>query len=205
MKSYNEYWMDEKQYSKHSNKPENYGCKELINRGLNLSKQIELLNLEKNAKILELGCNLGRNLEFLRMQGFTDLTGIDINENAFNLGKENYPDLYRILKFHIGKCGNILENLNEKYDLVYTMAFLMHVDNDERKKIYEWLKLHARYIICIEPFNDNSPSKIMDGRLFNKIDIQEFSNFKIINKIENVKKLSKLYINYLFKNELIQS
>src|SRR3989338_4703446 len=37
-----------------------------------------------SASILELGCNVGRNLDYLFSKGYKDLTGVDINEKAIS-------------------------------------------------------------------------------------------------------------------------
>ncbi|MBI4261750.1 MAG: class I SAM-dependent methyltransferase, partial [Actinobacteria bacterium] len=42
-------------------------------------------------RILEIGCGVGRNLEHLRMAGFTRLSGNEISEEALGLLPEAYP------------------------------------------------------------------------------------------------------------------
>ena len=43
--------------------------------------------ISKNDSILEIGCNVGRNLNALYLNGFRDLSGIEINERAIRILK----------------------------------------------------------------------------------------------------------------------
>src|SRR5688500_13628672 len=56
---------------------------------------IELLEQHSspNPTVLELGCNVGRNLEALRTAGYTKLSGVEISANALALMKRSYPEL----------------------------------------------------------------------------------------------------------------
>jgi SAM-dependent methyltransferase len=49
-------------------------------------------SLGKNLKILELGCNIGINLEILKKLGFQNLYGLEINEKAIEIAKIKHPD-----------------------------------------------------------------------------------------------------------------
>ena len=41
----------------------------------------------KNLKILELGCNVGINLEILKKMGFNNLYGLEINNKAIEIAR----------------------------------------------------------------------------------------------------------------------
>jgi len=49
--------------------------------------------LSRDATVLELGCGSGRHLEHLANHGFENLTGVDINAEAFDTMRETYPTL----------------------------------------------------------------------------------------------------------------
>lgn len=53
----------------------------------------EIMNkyAKPNSIILEVGCNVGRNLNYLFLAGFRRLSGIEISEKAVQLLKESYP------------------------------------------------------------------------------------------------------------------
>ena len=46
-------------------------------------------HVAKDAPILELGCNVGRNLNALALAGYTHLTGVEINPDAVTLLRES--------------------------------------------------------------------------------------------------------------------
>lgn len=87
---------------------------------------VQVLNLDKGASILELGCNVGRNLARLKNEGYTNLHGIDINEQAISMLKDKHPDITAIA----APIEMLLARMTSgRYDLVYTMATLEHVAN----------------------------------------------------------------------------
>ena len=99
--------------------------------------------------ILELGCNVGRNLGILRNL-FPDisLNAVEINAQALKVADMNYN---LDSKF----AGSISAyETNKMFDLVFTSGVLIHIhpDNlfDTMKKMYD---LSSRFIIMIEYFN----------------------------------------------------
>src|SRR5215217_9793129 len=48
---------------------------------------------DKQWSILDLGCGTGRGLADLYRSGYHNLSGVDINPHAIELGKSTYPDL----------------------------------------------------------------------------------------------------------------
>ena len=68
------------------NAPNEYANRKNDHQGINITTGLDKLNLHnKNLKILELGCNVGRNLNFLLNNNFKNLSGIEINMNAIEL------------------------------------------------------------------------------------------------------------------------
>jgi len=100
--------------------------------------------IEKDAAILEVGCNCGRNLWWLQQSGYTSLAGIDINEAALNSG-------YFKLKADL-QMGDIesqpLPYKDGQFDLVFTMAVLEHIYND--RILDEIVRVSKEYVLEIE-------------------------------------------------------
>jgi pseudaminic acid biosynthesis-associated methylase len=107
-------------------------------------------NIDKNAKILELGCNVGLKLSILQKLGFTNLTGVEINEKAFKIAKENYPNI----KFH----NSSIEEFNskgEQFDLVYTSGVLIHINPKALPEVIKKIiSLSKEYIFDSEYYSD---------------------------------------------------
>jgi SAM-dependent methyltransferase len=90
-----------------------------------------LSKINKESKVLELGCGNGSFIYYLKYKGFTNLKGIDISAEYLlegtNLGFQN---LY---------LEDILDSLKseEKYDLIIARDVFEHFDKDSSFKMFE--------------------------------------------------------------------
>ena len=85
--------------------------------------------------ILEIGCNVGRNLAHLYDAGYTRLTGIEINGNALRLLAETYPEMAKSATLINKPVEEAIRDIPDgSIDLVYTMAVLEHIHPDS-----EWI------------------------------------------------------------------
>lgn len=82
-------------------------------------------NIPLNANIIELGCNCGRNLNFLFNNGYKNLTGVDINPEAIKLMKQYFPKIK--VKTKVGELEKVLVREKKTYDVVFSMAVLHHI------------------------------------------------------------------------------
>ena len=83
------YWHNASEKSVHSfqyYKELNYEAKFLLNK-------VKKYSLSKNSKILDLGCNVGRHLNFLKKNGYRNLYGVDIGKLAIKNSKKFFPNL----------------------------------------------------------------------------------------------------------------
>lgn len=99
--------------------------------------------------ILELGCNVGRNLGILRnLFPNISLNAVEINAQALDVADAKYN---LDTKF----AGSIIDyETQETFDLVFTSGVLIHIHPDNlltsMQKMYD---LSKRFIILIEYFN----------------------------------------------------
>lgn len=109
--------------------------------------------LEKSSRILELGCNVGRNLEALRLAGYSHLTGVDISSHALKMAPKFFPGLNAVgatlACYSIEELLHRMYKGDDTYDLVFTMAVLEHVPHSSDSLLQQLPKI-ARYIIVIE-------------------------------------------------------
>ncbi len=100
--------------------------------------------------IFEFGCNSGKNLNNLKLElkrkGLV-LEGIDINQKAINVAH----DLFNLDGAKIGD-EKTLEQLTSKYDLVFTISVLCHIENIELI-INNLEQISNRYVMLIETKN----------------------------------------------------
>lgn len=106
-------------------------------------------DLPRGARILEVGCNVGRNLAHLADAGF-DVEGVEINPNAVRILRSTYPQLADA-PIHLGPAETVLPTLPDNmFDLVFTMAVIEHIHPDSRVVFDRMAKL-APQILAIEP------------------------------------------------------
>ncbi len=120
---------------------------------------------ENDSRILELGCSSGRHLAALLDAGFSDLTGIDINPNAFRVMAEYYPRLAEKGTFICNSIEDILPDFaDNEFDLVYSVETLQHIHPDKAWVFDEIARITRSVIITIE--NEDSASAQTTGKTF---------------------------------------
>lgn len=137
-------------------KPEAYAHR----RDAGLLFEIIRRYISKDASILELGCNMGRNLLQLQRAGYYRLTGVEISPAAVAYFRERYPDsTIKILEIAIEDCIADLPY----YDLIFTKATLCHLHPDS-EWVFAEMVLRSDYILTIE----NEKTSRTDGRIFSR-------------------------------------
>lgn len=109
-----------------------------------------LKNIPKDAKILEVGCNVGAQLQILQKMGFTNLYGIEIQWYAVEKAKS------------ITKNINILQGSgfdipfkDNYFDVVYTSGVLIHINPSDLPVIMKEISRCSKsYIWGFEYFSE---------------------------------------------------
>jgi SAM-dependent methyltransferase len=109
------------------------------------------LGLGSDARILELGCNIGRNLAFLRYRGYRNLCGIEINPAVAAAMRAAYPETAQAVDLTIGALEDVLPRLPDRsFDLVFAVATLMHIHPDVEGCLAHVPRITRGYICTIE-------------------------------------------------------
>jgi SAM-dependent methyltransferase len=107
-------------------------------------------DLPTDARILEVGCNVGRNIAYLFDHGYTGVEGVEINPHAVELLRKTFPQLAD-REIHIGAAGETLPKFaDDEFDLVYTMAVLEHIHPDE-STVFDDMARIGKQVLAIEP------------------------------------------------------
>lgn len=105
--------------------------------------------LDPKSKILEIGCNQALQLVKLNEIGFCNLWGLEINQKALKIARNN-------LSFNLifGTAFDIPFK-NNFFDLVFTSGVLIHISpKDLPPAIDEMYRTSKRYIWCFEYFSE---------------------------------------------------
>lgn len=103
------------------------------------------------ARILEIGCGVGRNLNYLFSNGYDLLSGVEINAMAVELMKRHYPDMTRHADIYTAPVEEIVGKFSDnQFDLIYTMALLQHIHPSSEWIFPELVRITKKYLITIE-------------------------------------------------------
>jgi len=123
-----------------------------------------------DAAILELGCGSGRHLAHLRSQGYKNLTGIDINDEAFDVMADHYPRLAETGTFLTGAIEDRLAEFeDDAFDVVYTVETLQHIHPDDAWVFEEVARVTGDLLIAAEN-EGNSPQRGRGGAEVSYVD-----------------------------------
>jgi 2-polyprenyl-3-methyl-5-hydroxy-6-metoxy-1,4-benzoquinol methylase len=119
-------------------------------------RRLFLLNLVskyvvKEDKILEIGCNVGGNLNELFCAGFNDLSGIEISKNAIEVMKTAYPNMAQAIRIYEGPVEDYIRDFEDNFfDAVFTMAVLEHIHRDSEFIFSHMSRIAKRILVTIE-------------------------------------------------------
>ena len=102
--------------------------------------------------ILELGCNVGRNLHYLLEAGYMNLSGLDISHRITPYMRAEFPDVASNLKnFYEGSIEDwIVQFADDRFDIVFSLAVLEHVHPDS-EWVFEYIARVAKLgIVTVE-------------------------------------------------------
>jgi SAM-dependent methyltransferase len=129
----------------------NYTAAERL-RYSRLITNLMALFVDKESTILELGCNSGRNLEALRLLGYTNLNGVEISARALVHMKKTYPNLKANISHNsIERVVNRLK----LHDVIFTYAVLEHIHPDSAW-VFEVIPQKCRWLLTIEDEGEGS-------------------------------------------------
>ena len=113
----------------------------------------------EDAAILEVGCGSGRHLAHLRDNGFKNLSGIDINEDSFDVMAERHPRLAATGTFHTGAIEDVIPEFpDDEFDVVYSVETLQHIHPENTWVFEELIRVTSDLLITAEN-EGNSPQR----------------------------------------------
>lgn len=161
-----------------------------------------LKDIPKDAKILEVGTNIGNQILHLQTMGFTNLYGIEIQDRAINFAKHRADNL-NIIK------GDALDIpfKDNFFDVVFTHGVLIHISpeniNSVIKEIY---RVSKRYIWGLEYYAEkyteieyHGQNSLMWKTDFMNLYKTNFSDLKIVKEqklpyLENSALVDQMFI-----------
>lgn len=155
---------------------------------------------DRSIRILEVGANLGSQLQGLQKIGFTNLYGIELQPYAVEISKQNTK--------HINLIQGSAFDIPFKdfyFDLVYTSGVLIHINPDDLKiAMREIYRCTSEYIWGFEYYADKYSEIQYRGRRnllwkadFRKLYQDGFGDLKLV-KEERIKYLDNDNVDSMF-------
>ncbi|MFB6172377.1 MAG: class I SAM-dependent methyltransferase [Haloarculaceae archaeon] len=112
--------------------------------------------LDPDAAILEVGCSSGRHLAHLYEHGYENLTGIDLNADAFDVMAETYPALADAVTFYAGDASRVVATFeDDRFDAVFSVEALQHFHPDEGLVFADLARVAADRLVTVENEGDD--------------------------------------------------
>ena len=104
-----------------------------------------------DARVLEVGCGVGRHLAELADAGFGELTGVDINAEALDVLRDSYPELAATGEFHATTIEAYLDGVPaDAFDAVFSVETLQHIHPEETWVFEELARVSGDLLITVE-------------------------------------------------------
>jgi SAM-dependent methyltransferase len=112
-------------------------------------------HLDRDARVLELGCSSGRHLAHLAEHGFENLAGIEINAEAFETMDDTYPDLAADGTFYCDAIEDVITEFpDDRFDAVFSVETLQHIHPDADWVFAELARITADLLVTVENEGD---------------------------------------------------
>lgn len=110
-----------------------------------------LPRLRPDDAILDVGCNCGRALNYLRSRGFTNLHGIEIGQAAVDRMGEIFPETRALAKVEVGSAPEVLRHHPDRqYALVFCHSVLVNIPSSFNSVVADMARVSSRYVVLIE-------------------------------------------------------
>ncbi|MEF8772777.1 class I SAM-dependent methyltransferase [Halodesulfurarchaeum sp.] len=107
--------------------------------------------LGPNPAVLEVGCSSGRHLSTLLEAGYTDLTGVELNQEARDAMAENFPELARTATVQYESIESVVgEFADDQFEVVFSVETLQHLHPDSSWVFAELARITGSLLITIE-------------------------------------------------------
>ena len=137
--------------------------------------------------VLELGCSSGRHLKHLHDHGYGDLHGVDINDDAFDVMAETYPDLAEDGSFVHGSIEDAVRDFSDdRFGAVFSVETLQHIHADDEWVFGDLARITDDLLLTVEcesPVDGDDDGATPDGASADRPDADDRSGVPEVNYV----------------------
>lgn len=111
--------------------------------------EIVALVPDRAAAILDMGCNVGRHLDYLHRQGYRNLRGVDWSAVALRDMASRYPQAHAAAKLTCCSFEDFLSGEPEPVELVYTRGATFELVHPGFPLIRRVCRIAKRYVVLV--------------------------------------------------------
>lgn len=116
------------------------------------------MNLSKNISIIDIGGGDSKLVDYLLEEGYSDLTVLDISENAINRAKSRLGDKSNQVTWIVADINNFTPQ--KKYGIWHDRAvFHFITDNSEVQRYVDLVSNYTTELFIVGTFSKNGPLK----------------------------------------------
>lgn len=104
---------------------------------------------DRNAAILDMGCNVGRHMHHLHLRGYKKLWGIDFSEAAIRAMAIRYPQMFASSRVITSSFQNFLRSHPQPFDLVYTRGATFELVHPAFPLVREVCRITKRLVVMV--------------------------------------------------------
>lgn len=104
---------------------------------------------DRNAAILDMGCNVGRHLDYLYRQGYRNLRGVDWSAAAIRDMAQRYPEMRAHSKLTNASFEDFLGGATEQVDLVYTRGATFELVHPGFALVHHVCRIARRHVVLV--------------------------------------------------------
>lgn len=145
--------------------------------------------------IFEIGCNAGRNLDYLYRAGFHNLAAVEISQRAIDVYREAFPAAAASTTIHVAPIEDVVQRFHDgTFDLVFSMAVLEHLHDDSAGVFPHIARITKRTLVTIEDERDYSERHFPRDyqRIFEPLGLRQ------VEAIEAVPDMTDAFVSRVF-------
>ena len=134
-------------------------------------REILVERVGRDASVLELGCSSGRHLAYLLDSGFSDLHGVEVNADAFDVMADAFPDLHAQGEFSRDTIEATLPTFDDgAFDAVFSVETLQHVHPDSEWVFGDVARVTDDTLVTVENEEGTEGADVPDDAEVNYVD-----------------------------------